>query len=56
MQGDLKLLPPKYRMDELQRDYDSMKNMMFGEYHDFLTLMKLIGELEREINSLIKYL
>lgn len=56
VQGDLKLLPPKYRMDELQRDYDSMKNMMFGEYPDFLTLMKLIGELEREINSLIKYL
>ena len=56
VQGNLKLLPPKYRMDELQRDYDSMKNMMFGEYPDFLTIMKLIGELEREINSLIKYL
>lgn len=52
--GTLKLLPPEYRMESLRRDYDSMKNMMFGEYPDFPTLMKFIGDLEREINSLTK--
>ena len=41
-------------MVDLQKDYDSMKNMMFGEYPDFQTLMKFIGGLEKEINSLIK--
>lgn len=52
--GTLKLLPPEYRMEDLQKDYDSMKNMMFGEYPDFQTLMKFIGDLEKEINSLTK--
>lgn len=52
--GTLKLLPPEYRMENLQKDYNSMKNMMFGEYPDFQTLMKFIGNLEKEINSLTK--
>ncbi len=52
--GTLKLLPPEYRMEDLQKDYVSMKNMMFGEYPDFHTLMKFIGNLELEINSLRK--
>lgn len=52
--GTLKLLPPEYRMEDLQKDYNSMKNLMFGEYPDFQTLMKFIGNLEKEINSLTK--
>lgn len=52
--GTLKLLPPEYRMEDLQKDYDSMKNMMFDEYPDFKTLMRFIGDLEQEINSLTK--
>lgn len=52
--GTLKLLPLEYRMEDLQKDYNSMKNMMFGEYPDFQTLMKFIGNLEKEINSLTK--
>ena len=52
--GTLKLLPPEYRLEDLQKDYDSMKNMLFGEYPDFQTLMKFIGNLEKEINSLTK--
>ena len=52
--GTLKLSPPEYRMEDLQKDYNSMKNMMFGEYPDFQTLMKFIGNLEKEINSLTK--
>lgn len=48
----LKLLPPEYRLEALRKDYASMKNMMFGDYPDFDSLMQFIGELEREINSL----
>lgn len=51
--GSLMLLPPEYRMGALEKDYDSMKNMMFGEYPDFALLMKFIKELEEEINSLV---
>ena len=50
--GTLKLLPPEYRMEELHKDYTSMKNMMFGDYPDFAALMRKIGRLEKEINSL----
>lgn len=50
--GTLRLLPPEYRFEVLRKDYDSMKNMMFGEYPNFDTLIKYIGELEREINFL----
>lgn len=50
--GTIRLLPPEYRFEALRKDYDSMKNMMFGEYPNFDTLMKYIGGLEREINSL----
>lgn len=51
--GSLKLLPPEYRMVALKKDYDSMKNMMFGAYPEFDLLMKFIKELEEEINSLL---
>ncbi len=50
--GTLRLLPPEYRLDALEKDYGSMENMMFGDYPDFASLMQFIGELEREINSL----
>ena len=50
--GKLKLVPPEYRMEALQKDYAGMENMMFGEYPDFETVMKFIKELEAEINSL----
>jgi len=39
-------------MNVLQKDYGSMKNMMFGDYLGFATLMQSIGEMERKINSL----
>lgn len=48
----LKLLPPKYRLEALRKDYASMENMMFGDYPAFDSLVQLIGDLEREINSL----
>lgn len=50
--GTLKLVPPEYRLDALRKDYASMANMMFADYPDFDSLMKFVGELEREINSL----
>lgn len=52
--GTLKLVPPKYRWEDLSKDYESMKNMIFGEYPDFDFLMGCIEKLENEINVLEK--
>lgn len=52
--GTLKLVPPQYRMESLQRDYDAMAHMIFGEYPKFDTLMQYISQLEDEINTLEK--
>lgn len=50
--GTIKLLPPSYRMSDLEKDYESMSEMIFGEYPEFSELMGYIGELELEINRL----
>lgn len=50
--GTIKLVPPEYRLSALKEDYESMSDMMFGEYPDFDTLMKYIRDLESEINNL----
>lgn len=50
--GTIKLLPPAYRYADLESDYKSMSEMMFGEYPTFEELMTLIKDLEKEINEL----
>ena len=50
--GSLKLLPPAFRLADLAMDYDSMKDMLYGEIPSFEIVMTTIGELEKEINSL----
>ena len=51
-QGTLKLLPPEYRFTALAADYDAMKDMLYGDIPSFETVMKAVGELEKEINAL----
>lgn len=48
----LKLLPPSYRMGAQQEDYSAMRNMLYGEIPTFETIMEIVGELEKEINTL----
>ena len=50
--GTIKLLPPAYRYADLESDYKSMGEMMFGEYPTFEELMTFIKDLEKEINEL----
>ena len=50
--GILKLLPPKYRLDDLEADYIAMKDMLYGDIPFFDVSMESMGTLEREINSL----
>ena len=49
--GTLKLVPPEYRVPILAKDYESMKDMLFGFVPAFDTIMTTLGVLEHEINQ-----
>lgn len=50
--GTLKLIPPEYRFPALLADYDTMKDMLYGDIPDFKTVMSTVRELGKEINAL----
>lgn len=50
--GTLKLVPPEYRLSELFKDYQNMKDMIYGEIPTFDEIIKVIKKLEEEINAL----
>ncbi len=49
--GTLKLLPPKFRYAELEKDYKAMQNMIFGEAPKFDEIINILDELEKQINN-----
>ena len=49
--GTLHLIPPDFRLRELQRDYDKMQIMVFGKSPTFQEIMDTLVELESTINS-----
>lgn len=50
--GDLKLIPPEYRLKMLQDDYKQMRAMIFGSYPNFSEILTKLHQLENQINSL----
>lgn len=48
--GSFHLVPPKERVDVLQRDYKNMAVMIFGEPPTFDWIMETLATLEHEIN------
>ena len=50
-EGKIKLIPPTYRLKDLEKDYVKMTNMFFGDYPDFNEMMETIAKLEKEIND-----
>ncbi len=48
--GTLKLVPDKYRIDELEKDYKAMQDMLFGYKPSFIEIMDSIRELEKKLN------
>jgi len=50
--GTMKLLPPARSMNELNKDYQHMQNMIFGEIPTFDVMMETIKNLEDEINTI----
>jgi hypothetical protein len=49
--GTLRLIPPDFRRAELERDYDMMKEMIFGEPPPFAHILDVLAEVERLANS-----
>lgn len=52
--GTLRLIPDQYRLEELEKDYKAMQDMLFGERPKFVEIMETIKGLEDSINSLNK--
>lgn len=50
MDSKLRLVPDKFRFLELENDYKAMSEMIYGEYPSFEEIIKILKELETEIN------
>ena len=49
--GTLRLLPPDFRLPDLQKDYEKMQIMMFGMYPPLQEILDTLLDLESTINS-----
>ena len=54
LNGNLKLIPSKEGLEIFSKDYDSMKNMLFGEKISFDKIIYALKEYEKELNDVIK--
>ena len=54
MDGNLKLIPSKEGLEIFSKDYDSMKNMLFGEKIPFDEIIDALQEYEKELNDVLK--
>jgi hypothetical protein len=50
--GTFKLRPPTHNMEELKKDYRSMRTMIFGDTPEFDEIIKGLSELEERINRI----
>ena len=50
--GTMRLIPPEDCLPTLRADYEHMKNMIFGEKPDFEVILRMMADLEAEINNL----
>jgi len=47
-----KLIPPEYRFAALEADYESMKDILYGDVPTFWEVIDVVWELEKEIKTL----
>lgn len=48
---NLKLVPPNYRREALERDYANMRDMIYKNRPDWKDIIDYLGSLEKEINN-----
>ena len=49
---EISLIPADHIMDAVKRDYAAMKNMIYGDYPGFETIIEQLKELEMEVHNL----
>lgn len=49
--GTFRLLPPPHFLSDLRKDYQEMKNMIYGEYPSLETILAELIKLQEEINK-----
>jgi hypothetical protein len=49
--GTLRLVPPDSGLQELEQDYRKMREMIFGEPLAFEQVLKVLCEIERQVNG-----
>ena len=49
---DISLIPAKHVMNSVEEDYIAMKNMIYGEYPEFDTIISTLKDLEYEVHQL----
>jgi hypothetical protein len=52
--GEFKLVPPSYRLAELEKDYKKMQEMLYGNIPTLNEILDYLKDLEKEINSKYK--
>ena len=54
MEGNIKLIPSDEALETFSKDYDSMKNMLFGEKISFDRIISSVKEYEIELNKVLE--
>lgn len=54
MEGNIKLIPSDEALETFSKDYDSMKNMLFGEKISFDRIISNVKEYEIELNKVLE--
>ena len=49
---EISLIPADHIMDAVKQDYAAMKNMIYGDYPGFETIIEQLKELEMEVHNL----
>ena len=49
--GTMLLMPSEHAMPAMKADYAAMRNMIYGDYPSFDEILRIIKQLESEINS-----
>ncbi len=50
--ADISLIPAEHIMGAVKKDYEAMKNMIYGDYPDFDDIIACLKKLESEVHSL----
>jgi hypothetical protein len=50
--GTFKLVPQGHVLESVKKDYQEMRNMIYGTYYDYSEIHSTLKKLEDEINSI----